>query len=107
MSSSDVRKIDKNILKKEHLIDLKKSVDEDLDNIMKMIGDFKNDVDRKIDFLMNMIPEEKIEKITDGQIWYIKILYEKLGEKLPTNLDVMSKKEASKLIDELKKRLGW
>ena len=107
MSNSNTRKIDRNMLKKEHLLDLKKSADEDLNNIMKLIGDFKNDVDRKIDFLIKMVPEEKIEKITEGQIWYIKILYEKLGEKPPTNLDVMSKKEASKLIDELKKRLGW
>ena len=110
MSSSNIRRIDRDILKREDLITLKKSIDEDLDNIMRTIENFKTDVDRKIRILVNMLPEEeasKKEKITSEQIRYIKILYGKLEEFPPKNLSMMSKKEASKLIDELKKRLGW
>ena len=95
------------MLNRNNLIELKRSIDEDLGNIMKTIEGIKNDIDRKIEFLMKMVPEGKVERITDGQIRYIKILYGKLGEEPPVNLNEMSKRDAFKLIDELKRRLGW
>ena len=63
MNSSNIRRIDGNKVKRGDLITLKKNVDEDLDNIMKMLEDLKNNVDHKLDILINMFPEEKAEKI--------------------------------------------
>ena len=83
MSDSNIKRISRNMLNRNNLIDLKRSIDEDLDNIMKMIEGVKNDMDRKIDFLMKMLPEEKVKRIKDGQIRHIKILYGKLGKEPP------------------------
>ena len=75
----------------------------DLDALISSLISLRDDFEK----LFNYISKKPIEPISDGQKRYLMILYKKLNRKPPDNLDKLSRDDANKLINDLKKELGW
>jgi len=84
---------------------IRRKIDSDLDRLIDDVRELKKDLDKMMDYIIR--DKQEYERASEGQIRYIKTLYKKLSEEPPENLGNLSKREASKLIDRLKKRLGW
>ena len=82
-----------------------KRVVEDIDYIITRLIQLRDDLDVLFKHLSAYTKHE--EPISRDQMRYLRILYKKAGERIPEDLEKMSKDEASRRINELKKKLGW
>ena len=80
------------------------------DNILMSIDGVISNLIRlreELEIILNYLYTERTEPASSDQIRYLKILYKKAGEKAPDDIDKISREEASRRINELKRRLGW
>jgi len=82
--------------------DIRKTVIEDINKLISDLVKLRDDLEK---FFKNM--QMSKEPISERQKSYLMILYKKLNRKPPDNLDKLSKDDANKLINDLKRELGW
>ena len=81
---------------------LKSRLDEARQKIIALIDEFCERMREEVNEIFDLLESLPLEEgITERQKRYIRLLCQKLKRPIPEDLDLMSKREASQLIDQL------